>query len=123
MYIYCKKQCPLEHLWAYYDSEDLFPCYRTFQSYYGKLRNQIHEIIHILAQQCVVLDSSILLPDLLPENQTIHKRLELLFTLLDSLIEIIHRKNIYGVILQEERYTFLHGFIFQKAGVILLDSS
>ena len=123
MRIYCHKQCSLEQLWSYNELDDVFPCFRTLQSYHSKLLNQVHQILKILAQQCTILDSSIVLPDLLPDEQTIHNRLNLLFNILDLLIEIIHRKNIHSIILQEESIIFLHAFLFQKADLVFLDSS
>jgi len=63
------------------------------------------------------------LPEISPDENSPRRKVSILLESLDRLIELLHLKGKIGPLLEEEKYAFLNCFLFQKAGITLLDSS
>jgi len=121
--LYAQEDVSLWRLWANTDRDDVFINIKTLYRYYHALCNQIDVILKTLSREIVDIDGNFTLPTIFPDRQRVRDKMKLLFFLLDKLIETIHKKQRSGIILQEERYSFLHSYLNQKAGIILLNSS
>jgi hypothetical protein len=83
---------------------------------------QIDAIITILTSEIVSLSSSYEIPDISPDESAAHRKVEILLQSLEKLIQLLHLKGKINPVLDEEKYAFLHCFLFQKGNIILLDS-
>ena len=95
---------------------------KTLYRYYRALMEQIDDIMKALTSGIISLDSTISIMDIHPEDDTKFRKLTILFHLIDTLLELLHRKNITGIILSEEAYEFIHCYLYQKSRIILLAS-
>jgi hypothetical protein len=121
--IYKDRKISIETLWSNYDTDGYFNNLKTLRSYFCALSRQIDEILSILSSHVVTLDTSIFLEDITPDKKNMHRKLEVLFTLIDRLLELLHQKDITGMIINDEKCSFIHAYLFQKAQIIFLDSS
>ena len=95
---------------------------KTLYRYHRDLLRQIDSVIAVLSSEIVGLSSSYELPQIMPADNTARRKVAILFRSLDRLIELLHLKGRINPVLEEEKYAFLHCFLFQKANIILLDS-
>jgi hypothetical protein len=99
-------------VWLKYDDENHFGSLKTLYRYAHALSRQIDELLRALIEEVITLDSGIALPKILPEENVLQKKLEILFALIPALIDLLHRKNRSTPVLQDEHYDFFHCFIF-----------
>lgn len=109
-------------MWSLYDQEAVFGSYKTLHRYYRDLMAQIDSIISILTKKIISLSSEDGLPEIFPADKSPHLKLKILFYQLDRLLELLHMKNRTSPILEDEKYAFLHEFLFRKGKTILLKS-
>lgn len=83
---------------------------------------QIDAVTAVLTGEIISLSSSEEPPTISPASNTAHRKVEILLQSLDRLIELLHLKGRIGAVLDDERFAFLHCFLFQKADIILLKS-
>lgn len=121
--IYADKNVSLETLWSFYDAGGSFDNYKTLQSYFSAVASQIDEILSVLSSHTIILEPSIVLEDITPDNATLQRKLELLFVLIDRLMELLHQKGLIGIITDDEKYFFIHAYLFQKAEIVFLNTS
>ena len=110
-------------LWNLYDREEMFVSVKTLYRYHRELMRQIDAVIAILTTEIINLSNSCELPEVLPDASVPHRKVTILLHSLDRLIELLHLKGRINPVLDDEKYAFLHCFLFQKAGIILLNSS
>lgn len=96
---------------------------KTLYRYHRDLMRQIDQVISAIASEIIKLSSSFELPEISPDASVPHRKVEILLGSLSKLIELLHYKNMTSPVLDDEKYAFLHNFLFQKANIILLDSS
>ena len=123
MRVYVEEDVSLWALWANKDKEAMFKNIKTLYRYHRELLKQVDEIFKTLSRELVTVDGNFILPDVYPGRQSSRDKIRLLLFLLDKLIEILHKKQRSGIILQAERYSFLHSYLNQKAGIVFLNSS
>lgn len=121
--IYTEENLSIERLWCFHDREGAFKSIRTLYRYHRALFLQIDKILKCLVSEIIGLSSSYEPPEISPADGVAHRKLEILFQALDTLVELLHKKNGIDFILDEEKYSFLHCFLFQRANIILLDTS
>ena len=80
-------------------------------------------MLTMLCREITMIQNYIVLPEIRPGEDSIHEKLRILFSLLDTLVDLLHQKHRSGILLQKERHAFLHYYLFRKAGILLLDSS
>lgn len=113
----------IEKLWNFHDREGSFKSVKTLYRYHNSLFLQIDKILKCLVSGIIGLSGSYEPPEISPEDGAAQRKLEILFQALDTLVELLHKKNGISFILDEEKYSFLHCYLFQRAGIILLDTS
>jgi hypothetical protein len=120
MRAYARENITVEKLWAIHDTSEVFANIKTLYRYKRNFVTQIDSILTVLSKEIVTAKGNVMLPEMMPGEDTARHKIQLLFQLLDTLIEILHMKHRSGIILQEERYSFLHGYLFLKGNVVLL---
>jgi hypothetical protein len=121
--LYVAENLSLEQIWATRDTDNHFRSLKTLYRYHRKLAGQIDAILTVLSREIAVVNSSFVLPEIGPDNRGAREKLRILFYLLDSLIDILHRKHRSSIILEQERHSYLNHYLWQSAGIQLLDSS
>ena len=119
---YVRDTLTLHTLWCIYDKDEIFTSQKTLYRYHRDLMRQIDVMITILTSEIVSLSSSYKLPEILPDESAPHRKVEILLLSLDRLTSLLHLKGKINPVLDEEKYAFLHCFLFQKGNIILLDS-
>jgi len=123
MRAYAEENLSLERLWARRDTSGIFTDIKTLYRYHRDLVSRIDGVLTLLCTGIVTASGSVILPDMNPGEDTARHKLRMLFVLLDTLIDILHQKNITGIILEGERHSFLHNYLYRNGKIILLNTS
>lgn len=116
---YSEEKCSLLHLWKCHDMDEVFQSFKTLYRYHRNLIIQTDDIIKILTGGIIELDSNFEIQKILPGSE-VHQKLELLFKLLDILVNLLHEKNIVKPVLETEKFAFLNSYLFRKGKIIVL---
>lgn len=123
MRLYLREGISLEQIWVRHDTEGRFGSIKTLYRYHRQLASQLDDMLTMLCREITLIQNYIVLPEIRPGEDSIHKKLHTLFSLLDTLVDLLHQKYRSGILLQKEQHAFLHYYLFRKAGILLLDSS
>lgn len=123
MRLHLEEKLSLEQIWARHDTEGRFGSVKTLYRYHRQLASQLDDMLTMLCREITMIQNYIVLPEIRPGKDSIHEKLRILFSLLDTLVDLLHQKHRSGILLQKERHAFLHYYLFRKAGILLLDSS
>jgi len=120
---YATNETSVEKLWSFHKAAAEFGSIKTLRSYFRSIFRQIDRVLTVLQTQIIAANGAIEFKGIDPGNGTHEEKLTLLFSLLDQVMEMLHRKNITGILLAQEKYPFLHCFLYQNAGVVLLSTA
>jgi hypothetical protein len=123
MRVYAKEKISIEELWTRHDTTGVFADIKALYRYHRDLVSRIDDIIRELSKGIITASGSMMMPYMNPGEKSDTHKLRILFVLLDTLIDILHRQNSIGIILSSERHSFMHAYIFMKSNIILLNSS
>lgn len=121
--LHLEEKLSLEQIWARHDTEGRFGSIKTLYRYHRQLASQLDNILTILCREAVMIQNCIVLPEIRPGESSTREKLRILFSLLDTLVDLLHQKHRSGILLQKERHAFLHYYLFRSADILLLDSS
>lgn len=120
---YSKTDFSLEKIWGFYDPYSHFQNFKRLRFYFNILKRDLNEILSIINSDVICYDPNSEIYKISPGEMSIKQKLKIFFKLLEKLIDLIHRKKLSGIILEEERFSFFHSYYFKKTGKVLLNTS
>jgi hypothetical protein len=117
-----KDEIPLEKAWLL-DIHESFRSFNTFLVYVKALQKQIDRILSLLQKLLILYRGDTPVIDQLPDRKSFSSKTVIMFSLIEELKDSMHRKGIYGHVLNSENAYFLNHLLFSEAGLIFLKNT
>lgn len=100
--------------------EGHFGSLKTFKSYFNSFLGQLDSILVAVNSHIVELKGDYEIEPITPGADQTRAKLKILFRMIDELVELLERKKVTGIVLEEEKFFCFHWYLFHKVKIFLL---